>query len=211
MKLYYSPGACSLAAHIVAREAGLTIDLVKVYPASHKTEKGEDYFAINPRGYVPAIQLDDDEVHTEVVALVQYLAEQALQSNLLPRPGSMERFRVNQWLAFVSSELHKTFSPWLWDAETAESTKQATLDKLGLRFAELDRHLATRAYLTGDTFTVADAYAFTIVNWSNFLKIDLAPYPNVSVYMARVAARPKVREALIAERLVPAAFEGEAA
>ncbi|HEX9391767.1 MAG TPA: glutathione transferase GstA [Usitatibacteraceae bacterium] len=211
MKLYYSPAACSLAAHIVAREAGLAIDFVKVDLASHKTEKGEDYLAINPRGYVPAIQLDDGEVHTEVAALVQYLAEQAPQSKLAPPAGTKERFRVNQWLAFVASELHRTFSPWLWQAEAAESTKQAARDKLSLRFAELDRHLATRAYLTGDTFTVADAYAFAIVNWSNFLKIDLAPYLNLSAYMARVAARPKVREALVAERLVAAAIEGAAA
>jgi len=205
MKLYYSPGACSLAPHIVAREAGIAIDLVKVDLMSHKTETGEDYFTINPRGYVPAIQLDDSEVHTEVAALVQYLAEQAPQSNLLPAAGSKERFRMNQWLVFVSSELHKTFSPWLWHAETAESTKQAARDKLAVRFAELDRHLADRAYLTGDSFTVADAYAFTTVNWSNFLKIDLKPYPNLSAFMARVAARPKVREALKAERLVAAA------
>jgi glutathione S-transferase len=205
MKLYYSPGACSLAPHIVAREAGLAIDLVKVDLGAHKTETGEDYFTINPRGYVPAIQLDDGEVHTEVAALVQYLAEQAPQSNLLPPAGSKERFRVNQWLVFVSSELHKTFSPWLWHAETAESTKQAARDKLAVRFGELDRHLADRAYLTGNAFTVADAYAFTIVNWSNFLKIDLKPYPNLSAFMARVAARPKVREALKAERLIAAA------
>jgi glutathione S-transferase len=205
MKLYYSPGACSLAPHIVAREAGLAIDLVKVDLGAHRTETGEDYFTINPRGYVPAIQLDDGEVHTEVAALVQYLAEQAPQSNLLPPAGSKERFRVNQWLVFVSSELHKTFSPWLWHAETAESTKQAARDKLAVRFGELDRHLADRAYLTGNAFTVADAYAFTIVNWSNFLKIDLKPYPNLSAFMARVAARPKVREALKAERLIAAA------
>src|SRR3979490_1199029 len=205
MKLYYSPGACSLAPPIVAREAGPATRLVKGGLASHKTEKGEDYFTINPRGYVPAIQLDDGEVHTEVAALVQYLAEQAPQSNLLPPAGSKERTRMNEWLTFVSSELHKTFSPWLWHAETAESTKQAARDKLAVRFAEIDRHLADRAYLTGDTFTVADAYAFTIVNWSNFLKIDLTPYCNLSAFMARVAARPKVREALKAERLVAAA------
>ena len=204
MKLYYSPGACSLAPHIVAREAGLAIDLVKVDLATHKTEKGEDYFKINPRGYVPALEIDG-ELHTEVAALVQYLAEQAGASTLLPPAGTMDRFRVQQWLAFVSSELHKTFSPWLWHAETAEQTKQAAREKLAVRFAELDRHLADRAYLTGDTFTVADAYAFTIVNWSNFLKIDLKPYPNLSAFMARVAARPKVREALKAERLLAAA------
>jgi glutathione S-transferase len=204
MKLYYSPGACSLAPHIVAREAGIAVDLVKVDLAAHRTEKGEDYFAINPRGYVPALEIDD-ELHTEVAALVQYLAEQAPQSNLLPPAGSPQRFRVNQWLAFVASELHKTFSPWLWDAKTAQSTRRAAREKLGLRFAELDRHLAQRHYLTGDAFTVADAYAFTIVNWANFLKIDLTPYPNLIAFMTRVAARPRVREALKAERLIAAA------
>ena len=153
---------------------------------------------------MPALEIDG-ELHTEVVALLQYLAEQAPQSNLLPAAGTMERFRVNQWLAFVSSELHKTFSPWLWHAETAESTRQAARAKIATRFAELDRHLAARPYLAGDTFTVADAYAFTIVNWANFLKIDLRPYQDLSAFMARVAARPKVREALKAERLVAAA------
>jgi glutathione S-transferase len=204
MKLYYSPGACSLAPHIVAREAGLAIDLVKVDLATHKTGSGADYFAINPRGYVPALEVDG-ELHTEVAALVQYLAEQAPQSELLPAAGTKARFRVNQWLTFVSSELHKAFSPWLWHAETAASTQQAVRNKLAARFTELDRHLADRAYLTGDSFTVADAYAFTIINWANLLKIDLKPYPSLSAFMARVAARPKVREALKAERLVAAA------
>jgi glutathione S-transferase len=204
MKLYYFPGACSLAAHIVAREASLAIDLVKVDLATHRTETGEDYLKINPRGYVPALQIGG-EVHTEVAALLSYLAEQAPQSKLLPPAGTIERFRVNQWLAFVSSELHKTFSPWLFSAETAETTKQAVREKLAVRFAELDALFATRQYLTGDIFTVADAYAFTIINWSNFLKIDLKPYPGLQAFMARVAARPKVREALEAERLVAAA------
>jgi glutathione S-transferase len=204
MKLYYFPGACSLAAHIVAREASLAIDLVKVDLATHKTETGEDYLKINPRGYVPALQIGG-EVHTEVAALLSYLAEQAPQSKLLPPAGTIERFRVNQWLAFVSTELHKTFSPWLFSAGTAETTKQAVREKLAVRFAEFDALFATRQYLTGDIFTVADAYAFTIVNWSNFLKIDLKPYPGLQAFMVRVAARPKVREALEAERLVAAA------
>jgi glutathione S-transferase len=200
MKLYYFPGACSLAAHIVACEASLP----KVDLAARKTETGEDYLKINPRGYVPALQIGG-EVHTEVAALLSYLAEQAPQSKLLPSAGTIERFRVNQSLAFVSTELHKTFSPWLFSAGTAETTKQAVREKLAVRFAGLDALFATRRYLTGDIFTVADAYAFTIVNWSNFLKIDLKPYPGLQAFMARVAARPKVREALEAERLVAAA------
>jgi glutathione S-transferase len=204
MKLYYSPGACSLAAHIVVREAGLAVDLVKVDLAAHRTASGADYHAINPRGYVPALEIDG-EVHTEVAALVEYLAEQVPQAKLLPPAGSKERLRVKEWVSFVCSELHKTFSPWLFDPEAAESTRQAVRAKLGTRFAELDRLLASRPYLTGASFTVADAYAFTIVNWSNFVKIDLAPYPNLSAFMARVAARPKVREALKAEGLIAAA------
>jgi glutathione S-transferase len=204
MKLYYSPGACSLAVHIVAREAGLAVDLVKVDLAARRTESGADYYGINPRGYVPALEIDG-VLHTEVVALVEYLAEQAPQAKLLPSAGSNERFRVKQWLSFISSELHKTFGPWLFDPETAESTKQAARDKLATRFAELDKLLAGRPYLTGATFTVADAYAFAIVNWSNLVKIDLAPYPNLSAFMARVAARPKVRATLEAEGLSAAA------
>jgi glutathione S-transferase len=204
MKLYYSPGACSLAPHIVAREASLAIDIVKVDLATHKTETGEDYRKINPRGYVPALEIDG-ALHTEVAALIQYLAELAPQSKLLPAAGTLARFRVNQWLAFIAAELHKTFSPWLFNPETAASTQEAARSKLSLRFAELDALLATRPYLTGDAFTVADAYAFTIVNWSNFLKIDLKPYANLSAFMARVAARPRVREALEAERLIAAA------
>jgi glutathione S-transferase len=199
MKLYYSPGACSLAPHIVSREAGLAIDLVKVDLMTHKTETGADYFAINPRGYVPALEIDG-ELHTEVAALVQYLAEQAPGSTLLPPAGTMERFRVQQWLAFVSSELHKTFSPWLWHKETAESTRAAVKDKLAARFAELDRHFASHDYLAGD-FSVADAYCFTIVNWANFLSLSLKPYPQLQAYLTRVASRPRVRDALAAEGL----------
>ena len=200
MKLYYSPGACSLAPHIVAREAGLAVDLVKVDLATHRTETGTDYFRINPRGYVPALEIDG-ELHTEVAALVQYLAEQAPGSTLLPPAGTMERFRVQQWLAFVSSELHKTFSPWLWHKETADSTKKAARDKLAVRFAELDRLLATRDFLAGD-YSVADAYAFTIVNWSRLLAVSLAPWPHLEAYLDRVAARPHVQEAMRAEGLL---------
>jgi glutathione S-transferase len=204
MKLYYSPGACSLAAHIVAREARLPFDLVKVDLKLKSLETGEDYLAINPRGYVPAIDFGDGEIHTEIGALLQYLADQSPKSNLAPPAGSRERLRVNQWLAFASSELHKSFGPWLFQDEAAESTKQACRDKLGRRFAELDRLLATRSYLMGDRFTAPDAYVFTVASWSKVTNIDLAPYPHLSAYLARVAARPKVREALVAEGLVPA-------
>jgi glutathione S-transferase len=201
MKLYYSPGACSLAPHIVAREASVAIDLVRVNLENHTTASNQNYLEINPRGYVPALEIDG-EVHTEVSALVQYLAEQAPPSALLPSAGTHERFHVNQWLSFVSSELHKTLSPWLFRQDAAESTQQAVRTKLATRFAYLDGIFASRSYLTGENFTVADAYAFTVLNWSNFLKIDLKPYPNLRDFLARVAARPRVREALEAEGLV---------
>ena len=201
MKLYYSPGACSLAPHIVAREASIAIDLVRVNLKSHKTANNDDFLKINPRGYVPALEISG-EVHTEVSALVQYIAEQGAPSPLLPSAGTRERFLVNQWLGFVSSELHKTLSPWLFDEEAADSTQQAVRAKVATRLADIDAGLASRAYLTGKNFTVADAYAFAVLSWSDFLKIDLKPYPNVRDYLARVAARPRVREALQAEGLV---------
>ncbi len=210
MKLYYTPGACSLAVHIVAREAGFPLDLVKVDLATHMTDAGRNYYEVNPRGYVPALQLDDGEIHTEVSALLQHLADHAPNSRLAPPAGSKERLRMNQWLGFVASELHKTFGPWLFLPEAAASTKQEAHDRLNRSFAELDRLLATRDYLTGDSFTAADAYAFTVVNWSNTVKIDLSPYPNLTAYLARVAQRPKVREALIAEGLAPSAASGAA-
>ena len=203
MKLYYAPGACSLAPHIVAREAGVPVELAKVDLATHKlAEGGGDYRAINPRGYVPLLELDDGERVTEAAVIVQYLAEQGTNPDLLPPAGTRERLRLQPWLNVVATELHKTFSPWLWHKETAESTREAARSKLAARFAELDRHLADRPFLTCGRFTVADAYAFTIVNWSNFLGIDLKPYPRLAAFMRRVAERPRVREALQAEGLL---------
>ena len=204
MKLYYSPGACSLSTHIVAREADLAVDLVKVDLLKHQLDDGSDYHAINPRGYVPLLELDDGSRHSEAGALLQYLGDLSGNAALCPKPGTRERFEVVKWVSFVGTELHKTFSPWLWHKETADSTVKAVKDKLAARFTELDRRLATRAYLTGDAFTVADAYAFAIVNWCNFLGISLKAWPSLAAYLDRVAARPKVREALIAEGLVKA-------
>lgn len=203
MKLYHSPGACSLAPHIVAREAGLPLTLVNVdIIGDHKLKDGTDYYAINARGYVPMLELDDGSRHTEVSALVQYLADQAPKAGLLPAAGSMERFKIQQWIGFVATELHKGFSPYLWRKDTPEATKKIAIENLHKRFAELDKALAGKSYLTGETFTAADAYAFTVVNWVNFLSIDISAYKNLSAFMARVAARPKVQEALKAEGLV---------
>ena len=201
MKLYYAPGACSLAPHIVAREAGLKIDLDKLDFATGKTESGETFAQVNPKGYVPALRLDNGEVLTEVATLVQYLADQAPQSGLAPASGTMERYRLQEWLTFVSTEIHKGFGP-LWKPDTPEAMRDIVKANLAKRFAYLDQRLASRPFLTGERFTAADAYLFTVVNWTNFHDIDLKPYPNLAGFMQRVAARPAVQQALQAEGLL---------
>jgi len=201
MKLYYSPGACSLSPHIVANEAGLAIDLEKVNLAEHKTESGQDYMAVNPKGYVPALRLDDGSVLTEGPAIVQYLADQKPASGLAPAAGTIDRYRLQEWLNFIGTELHKSFSP-LFNKASSDDVKNTAKTSINKRLGYLNDQLASRQYLMGGNFTVADAYAFTIVNWTNFVGIDLKPYPNGGAYMGRVAARPKVQETLKAEGLV---------
>jgi glutathione S-transferase len=201
MKLYYAPAACSLAPHIVAREAGLKIELEKVDLAAKKTETGADFGKINPKGYVPALRLDSGEVLTEAATLVQYLADQAPQSGLAPANGPLERYRLQEWLTFVSSEIHKGFGP-LWNPQTPDAMKEIVRANLAKRFAWLDGELSKRPYLTGERFTAADAYLFTVVNWTNAHKIDLSPYPHLKAFMDRVAARPAVRQAMQAEGLL---------
>ncbi|MGE5514847.1 MAG: glutathione transferase GstA [Bacteroidota bacterium] len=201
MKLFYSPGACSLAAHMVAYEAGLALDLVKVDLSSHKTETGEDFFAINSKGYVPALRLADGAVLTENQAVLPYLADQAPQSGLMPAAGGLERYRVQEWLGFIGTELHKNFGP-LWNPAAAEAAKDAARAMLAKRFAWLDAQLADRAYLMGETFTVADCYAFVVLAWTGYHKLDMTPYPNLRAYQARIGARPAVQRALADEGLV---------
>jgi glutathione S-transferase len=204
MKLYYSPGACSLAPHIVANEAGIALDLEKVDLAAHKLADGSDYYDVNPRGYVPAIRIKADEpVLTEANVLVQFLADQKPEAGLMPKAGTPERYRAQQWLAFVATELHKNFS-WLWYKDTPAETKAKVKEKLNSRFAELDKHLAGNDYLLGKSFSAPDAYAFTIINWVNFLGLNLKDFPNLQAFMNRVAARPKVQETLKAEGLLAA-------
>ena len=204
MKLYYAPGACSLAVHIVAREAGIPLGLEKVDLANQTTETGRNFRSINPKGYVPAVALDDGSVFTEAGAIIQYLADQRAGSGLAPANGTLERYRLIEWITFISSEIHKGFGP-LWNPSTPEAVKAAAKEKLATRFAYLDKTLATRPFLTGDTFTIADAYLFTVVNWTNFHSVDLSPFPHLKAFQARVASRPKVQEALEAEGLKQAA------
>ncbi|QQX84462.1 glutathione transferase GstA [Cupriavidus necator] len=206
MKLYYTPGVCSMAVHIALREAGLPVTLAKVDLLRHKLavpENGtDDYYTINPRGYVPLLQLDDGSRHTEAASLLQYIADLVPERALLPAAGTRERLEATGWITLVSTELHKVFSPWLWHKETAQSTVEACKAKLKLRFAELDKHLQGRQYLTGDTFTVADAYCFTILGWARMLMMPLTAYPTLQDYLSRIAARPAVQEAMRAEGLV---------
>jgi glutathione S-transferase len=200
MELYYSPGACSLAVHIIAREAGIPLRLEKVDLGTHRTESGQDFTAINPKGYVPAVKFDG-EIMTEVAAIAQFLADKEPQSGLAPSSGTMARYRLQEWLTFISSEIHKGFSP-LWNSTAPDTTKQAAKDRLAVRFAYLDKALAGRPFLTGSQFTIADAYLFTVVNWVNFLGIDISAHRNLKAFLDRIAQRPKVQEALVAEGLI---------
>ncbi|ANA33393.1 glutathione transferase GstA [Ralstonia mannitolilytica] len=200
MKLYYAAGTCSLAVHIALREVGAKFDLTAVDLAKHLTADGTDFYTISPRGYVPLLEFSDGSRHTEAAALLQYVADLDPTHALIGKAGGAHRLAVIEWLTFISSELHKGFGP-LWHKETPEATRQSTKDKLAKRFAELDARLAKQPYLA-ETYSVADAYAFTVLNWSNFLALPMTAYPNVQAYMARVSARPAVQEAMKAEGLV---------
>lgn len=201
MKLYYAPGACSLAPHIALREAGLPFDLVKVLFPGKKTETGEDFHAINPKGAVPALALDDGEVLTEAAAILKYVADRAPNARLAPAHGTRERYRLAEWLNYIASELHKGFGP-LWNARTPSEYRTIVKENLAKQFAYLERRLAGHDYLLGGDFTVADAYAFTILNWAKHHEVDLLPYPKVRAFMERVAKRPAVQKALAAEGLL---------
>ena len=201
MKLYFAPGACSLSPHIVLREAGARFELEQVNNAEKKTKSGEDYWKVNPKGQVPVLMLDSGEKLTEGPVIVQYIADQTPSSGLAPAMGSMDRYRVQEWLNFTTSELHKQFSP-LFAANTPADYKSIVRERIAKRFDWLAGELAGRDYLMGTTFTVADAYLFVILNWTRFAGVDLDRWPVLAAYHARVAARPKVREAMVAEGLV---------
>ncbi|MEN6584436.1 MAG: glutathione transferase GstA [Sulfuricella sp.] len=202
MKLYYSPGACSLSPHIVLYEGGFSYELEKVDLSTKKTETGADYFAVNPNGYVPALLLDDGQILTEGPAIVQYLADKVPQKRLVPPAGTMERYRLLEWLNFTTSELHKSFG-MLFRPQVSASEEVKTLLKelLERRIAVASRRLGDKPYLMGDEFTVADAYFFTVLRWHKYVGIDISPWPKLAAYLERVAARPAVQAALKAEGL----------
>ena len=200
MKLYYAPGTCSLSPHIVAREAGLPMTLVRVDNRNKTTETGEDYRAINPKGYVPLLELDNGVRLSEGPAIVQYLADLAPASKLAPPNGTVERYQLQEWLNFITSEVHKQFSP-LFDATMPDEAKEKFRNRLATRFDWIAGQLKGRDYLMG-SFTVADAYLFVVLGWTKFTGPDLARWPVLQDYVARVAARPHVQEALKAEGLL---------
>jgi glutathione S-transferase len=203
LHLFYSPAACSLAPHIVAREAGIPVTLVKVDLATKMTETGEDLRSINPKGAIPTLLLDDGTVLTEGAVISQFLADMAPGSGLLPAQGSSERYRALEWLNYIATELHKGFGP-LWRKDTPEGMREIAKTMLGSKFEFLDRHLAERENLLGTGFSAADAYAFTILSWAPAVGIDLARWPRLAAYVQRVSERPHVRAALFAEGLLEA-------
>ena len=201
MKLYYYPGACSMAVHIALRETGIPFDLDKVDLAKHQTANGEDYYKINPKGYVPALRLDDGQVLTEDAVLLQYVADQKSASGLAPKAGTMERYRVMEWLNFISSELHKTLGA-LFNPKITPEWKDNQVALFGRRCDFLVKALGSKPYLMGDKFTIADAYLFTILGWANLFKLDMGKWPALQNYAGRIAARPAVKEAMKAEGLI---------
>lgn len=204
MKLYFSPGACSLSPHIALAEAGLTADYVKVNLRDKTTDAGEDYLKVNPKGQVPLLSLPGGSVLTEGPAIVQYIADQAPDAKLAPARGTHERYQLQEWLNLITSELHKAFSP-LFNPAMPDEAKAIFRDKIGKTFAHIDGRLAGRDYLMGSQFTVADGYLFTILRWAVGQKFELGQYPNLKAYFDRVGARPKVKEAMLAEGLIKAA------
>ncbi|MBI5783251.1 MAG: glutathione transferase GstA [Gammaproteobacteria bacterium] len=201
MKLYFSPGACSLSPHIALRAAGLPFDMVKVDFATRKTADGGDYLAINPKGYVPALQLDDGSVLTEGPAIVQYIADRAPTSKLAPAAGTTERYRLMEWLNFLTSEIHKGFSP-LFNSKLSEETKGMAREALARRFDYLSAQLGDNPYLMGEGFTVADGYLFTLLGWCRMTQVDLSKWPKLMAYVERVGRLPVVRAAMKAEGLI---------
>ncbi len=200
MKLYYSPGACSLSPHIALLEAGVPHEVIKVDLKAKKLADGGDFLKVNPKGQVPTLQLDDGEILTEGPVIVQLIADKAAGKNLAPACGTIERYRLQEWLNFLTSELHKNFSP-LFAPALGDDTKQFFRDRLMGKLKHIDEKLAGRDYLMGNQFTVADGYLYTMLRWADAMKFDLSALTNLTAYKARVAARPQVQAALKSEGL----------
>ena len=198
MKLYYSPAACSFSAHIALREAGLDFDLVKVDLKSHTLADGSDFTKINPKGYVPVLELDDGSVLTEGPAIVQYVADLKPESGLAPKAGTFERYRLQEWLAFINSEIHKGFGP-LFNPKTSDETKATARENLSKRLGFVAEHLVKSDFLLGRRFSVADGYLFTVLNWGQWTGIDIAQWPSLADFQKRVGSRPGVQAARAAE------------
>jgi glutathione S-transferase len=205
MKLYYAPGACSLATHILLREAGLPVELEKVDIRNKSTEHGEDWMGLNPKGYVPALRMDDGEILTENLVLHGYIADLKPETKLAPAHGTKARLRQDELAVYVSTEIHKTYGAMFNPAMTDDARKGA-VDRLNMRYKLIEQLLSDgRTYLTGEQFSTVDAYLFTVTNWANMLKIDLSSFPKLLAYQQRVASRPAVQASLVAEGLVKAA------
>ena len=204
MKLYYSPGACSLSPHIALLEAGLPYDLVKVDLRAKKLENGDDYLKVNPKGQVPALGLDNGELATEGPVIVQMIADKAPAKNLAPARDSAERYKLQEWLTYINGELHKNIGP-LFNPALSDDAKAVFKDRATGKFKYVDGQLAGKDYLMGKQFTVADGYMFTMLRWADAMKFDLAGLSNLKAYQARVGERPKVQEALVKEGLMKAA------
>ncbi len=199
MKLYFSPGACALHPHIALREAGLAFELVRVDLRAHKLAGGDDYYGINPKGYVPLLELDDGTLLSEGAVIDQYIADQSPDARLIPRAGTIERYRAQEWLNFIATEIHKQFSP-LFYPTTSDDVKAQQRQRIGGRFDLIEKTLARQPYLLGDTFSVADAYLFNMLRWTEHTGIDRATWPSLALYYDRVSQRPAVQAALTAER-----------
>ncbi|HYW16925.1 MAG TPA: glutathione transferase GstA [Allosphingosinicella sp.] len=201
MKLYYAPGACSQAPHIVARESGLDIELANVRFPDKVTDDGEKLVEVNPKGAVPTLRLDDGEVLTENAVILQYLADKAPGSELALPAGGIERYRLLEWLNYIATELHKGFGP-LWNPATPDEVKQSTREALARKFDYLQERIGDGPYVLGERFSIVDAYAFTVLNWTRIHGIDIARWPGLTAYLGRVAERPAVQETLKAEGLI---------
>ena len=203
MKLYYAKGACSLAPHIALLDAGLPHQLVRVDLGSHRTEDGDDYLNVNPKGYVPTLVIDAGQRLTEAAVVLQYIADRK-PGTLAPEQGTFPRYQLMEWLNFIATEIHKGFGP-LWHPDASDASRAPVVKQLGKRFTIVEAALAQHPFLTGERFTIADAYLYTVTNWAPTLKVDLTAWPALRAFMARVASRPAVQRALQQEGLARAA------